>query len=122
MKRHIYPILLVAVVCIVGATALWKTYSQPAMPVAVGTVSVATRAGGISSAEVATHNSGASCWTSISGSVYDLTAWITRHPGGRGAILRLCGVDGTAAFQAQHGGQGRPERELATFKIGTLAR
>jgi hypothetical protein len=36
------------------------------------------------------------------------------------AILSLCGKDGTVAFNAQHGGQGRPETELASFKIGTL--
>lgn len=71
--------------------------------------------------QVAEHNSAASCYTAINGSVYDLTPFITQHPGGRAAILSLCGVDGTSAFEAQHGGQRRPERELATLRIGTLA-
>lgn len=71
-------------------------------------------------AQVATHNSATSCYTAINGSVYDVTPFIRQHPGGMGAILSLCGRDGTSAFEGQHGGQGRPAAELATFKIGTL--
>lgn len=70
--------------------------------------------------EVASHNSVASCWTTINGGVYDLTAWIDRHPGGKEAILGLCGKDGSAAFDGQHGGQKRPAKELAGFQIGSL--
>jgi len=71
-------------------------------------------------AQVATHNSKASCYTVIRGSVYDLTSWISKHPGGQQAIISLCGVDGTTAFDAQHGGQPRQENVLASFKIGVL--
>jgi len=71
--------------------------------------------------QVAAHNSAASCYSAISGSVYDLTPFIGRHPGGAAAIKSLCGVDGTAAFTGQHGGQGRPVSELASLKIGVLA-
>lgn len=73
------------------------------------------------SAQVATHNSASSCWTIIRGGVYDLTVWIGQHPGGERAILGLCGTDGTAAFDRQHGGSGRPEDTLTSFKIGVVA-
>lgn len=69
---------------------------------------------------VAQHNTAQSCYTIVNGVVYDLTSWIKQHPGGSGAILRMCGVDGTAGFMNQHGGQGRPEAELAKYQIGTL--
>ncbi|MBP9711504.1 MAG: cytochrome b5 domain-containing protein [Candidatus Pacebacteria bacterium] len=72
-------------------------------------------------AEVATHNTQADCWTTISGSVYNVTSWISEHPGGAKAIIGLCGIDGTAGFTGQHGGQPRPATELAGFKIGALA-
>ena len=72
-------------------------------------------------ADVAIHNSGASCWSAINGGVYDLTSWINQHPGGPQAILSICGKDGSSAFNAQHGGQNRPANELAGFEIGTLA-
>jgi cytochrome b involved in lipid metabolism len=71
-------------------------------------------------ADVAQHPTASSCWSAIDGNVYDLTSWINQHPGGPEAILGICGTDGSAAFNAQHGGQSRPETELATFKIGTL--
>ncbi len=71
-------------------------------------------------AEVAVHKDSKSCWTAINGGVYDVTAWISQHPGGSGPILALCGKDGSSAFDNQHGGQRRPEQELAGFKIGTL--
>ncbi len=70
--------------------------------------------------EVSAHTSAASCWTSINGKVYDLTTWITRHPGGQTAIKQLCGTDGSDEFNGKHGGQPRPESELAGFYIGVL--
>lgn len=71
-------------------------------------------------AQVKTHNSRTSCWTAVYGGVYDVTAWISQHPGGAGAIVAMCGVDGTSSFDAQHGGQSRANAELGSFKIGTL--
>jgi cytochrome b involved in lipid metabolism len=75
------------------------------------------------SAEVATHDTASSCWTSINGNVYDLTAWVRQHPGGEADILSICGKDGTQAFEQQHGRprDTQPQQILATFKIGTLA-
>jgi len=71
-------------------------------------------------ADVATHADASSCWTAINGQVYDLTAWISKHPGGAANILRICGIDGTAGFEQQHGSQTRPEAILGSFKIGVL--
>lgn len=86
------------------------------------TATPATKAPGTyAMADVATHNSGTSCWSAINGDVYDLTSWINQHPGGPQAILIICGKDGSAAFNDQHGGQRRPANELTGFKIGTLA-
>ena len=72
--------------------------------------------------QVATHNSEADCYSAINGNVYDLTAFITKHPGGDRNILRICGIDGSAAFDGQHGGDSKPERILAGFEIGTLVK
>lgn len=71
-------------------------------------------------ADIVTHKDGTSCWITINGGVYDVTSWINQHPGGPEAILSLCGKDGSSAFDNQHGGQMRPEQELAGFKIGVL--
>jgi cytochrome b involved in lipid metabolism len=73
------------------------------------------------SAQVASHNSGASCWGVVSKSVYDLTSYVSSHPGGASAISALCGKDATSAFTGQHGGQSSPTNVLASFKLGTLS-
>ncbi len=71
-------------------------------------------------AEVATHNNPQNCYSAINGSVYDLTAWINKHPGGDRNILRICGIDGSSAFDNQHGGDQRAENILAGFSVGIL--
>ena len=76
---------------------------------------------GYTMAEVRKHANAASCWTVISGNVYDLTKWVNRHPGGRARILSLCGKDGTAAFRAEHGKEKQPNQVLAGYKLGPLA-
>lgn len=66
------------------------------------------------------HNSATSCYSAINGQVYDLTDWVDRHPGGRMAILMICGKDGSALFNSQHGSSHRVANLLAQFQIGTL--
>ncbi len=71
--------------------------------------------------EVAIHSSASDCYTVIEGSVYDLSNFVGKHPGGEEAIMSICGKDGTAAFSNQHGDDRRPNNTLSSLKIGTLA-
>ncbi|CAN2187467.1 Cytochrome b5-like heme/steroid binding domain containing protein [Candidatus Nanopelagicaceae bacterium] len=73
-------------------------------------------------AKVKENNSAASCWSVISGNVYNLTQWINQHPGGPSAIASLCGVDGTASFNAQHRGEGKPTQRLSDYLLGALVK
>ncbi|MGA1532674.1 MAG: cytochrome b5 domain-containing protein, partial [Aquiluna sp.] len=75
---------------------------------------------GYTLAQVSERNSAAECWVAIDGGVYDLTQWIRSHPGGSGAILNLCGKDGTASFTSQHGGQARPSSTLDGYYLAPL--
>jgi len=86
--------------------------SKSAEPVAAGNTMERVKA----------NNSASSCWTVISGNVYDLTRWIGSHPGGSGAIRSLCGTDGTAEFNSQHRGEGTPQARLAGYLLGPLAK
>lgn len=69
-------------------------------------------------AEVSAHNSATSCYSIVNGKVYDLTMWVNLHPGGKQAILSMCGVDGTAKFMGQHHGAQKQMDILARYYIG----
>lgn len=107
-----------------GAEATWASRIAPyeAAPIepAPSTSSGAV-VEGITLTEIATHASRADCWTAVDNTVYDLTGYMQQHPGGAGALANLCGIDGTAAFKAQHGSQQRPVSELASLAIGVYA-
>ncbi len=70
--------------------------------------------------DVAKHSTTSDCWTVVNKNVYNLSSFVYQHPGGVRAISSLCGKDGTETFTNQHGGQSRPENELASLKIGVL--
>ena len=72
-------------------------------------------------AEVNAHGTASDCWTAINATVYNLTAWEGRHPGGQQVITGLCGTDGTAAYRGEHGSQKKPASALIEFAIGTLS-
>lgn len=75
---------------------------------------------GYTMTDVAHHNSASSCWSAINNTIYDLTDWVDHHPGGRAAILMICGKDGSPLFNMQHGGQSRPNAILEKYKLGSL--
>ena len=122
----IATIVMTVLVGHTGAEAVWgRTLStgQPATTsLSEASAAIApTSDGSVTMAEVAQHNSPTDCWSAVNGNAYDLTSWIAAHPGGQGVILGMCGTDASAAFTAQHGGQRKPEQELANFMIGPVS-
>jgi cytochrome b involved in lipid metabolism len=129
--KTIFPILLIVVAGILGWVAFFKPEAPARAPLAEETVLSGSEDVGVVGpadermraypmSEVATHKTPENCWTSIRGNVYDVTAWITQHPGGEQAILKTCGIDATSLFEGKHGGSAGPEAALANFKIGAL--
>lgn len=53
-------------------------------------------------AEVSKHKSEDSCWMVLHGKVYDITAFVPKHPGGRSIILKNAGQDASEAFDSIH--------------------
>ncbi len=128
--------LLIAGILVIGGIA-FITYKQDGAPtteVATSTVATSTQTATSSNsvanelnigviftmADVAAHTSTSSCYTVVEGNVYDLTNWISKHPGGKDAILGLCGKDGTVAFTKQHGSSEKAKKALASFLLGSL--
>jgi cytochrome b involved in lipid metabolism len=79
-----------------------------------------TSTAGLTAAEVAKHTTANDCWSVVGSNVYDLTPYVSSHPGGQSVIKAICGKDGTAAFTAQHGTVGKAANVLAGFKLGAL--
>jgi|TARA_B110000977_G_C11042625_1_gene479393 succinate dehydrogenase/fumarate reductase flavoprotein subunit/predicted heme/steroid binding protein len=52
--------------------------------------------------EIAKHNSSGDVWVVIEGKVYDLTAFLPDHPGGKKAIMLFAGKDATEEFNMLH--------------------
>jgi len=96
------------------------TPTRVVTPSPTPTPTPAATTAGYTMAQVRANNTARSCWTAIDGVVYDLTRWISNHPGGSSAILFLCGTDGTNAFSAQHQNQARPAVRLDSYRLGPL--
>jgi cytochrome b involved in lipid metabolism len=90
--------------------------SAPATPGA--TAPSTTKA--ITLADIGQHAAAASCWAAVGGKVYDLTKWISSHPGGPNRIIGMCGKDATATFQSQHGPSDPAVGILKGYLIGSL--
>ncbi len=121
MKNQ-FVIPVVAVLAIIGiffvSTKFMQTPTQPAsVPPAV------TEQKAYTAEEVAAHNTEADCWMIINNSIYDVTSYLSEHPGGNG-ISVLCGQDATIGF-ATKGDENEPHSEQAqklkeAFLVGTL--
>ncbi|OJJ44154.1 hypothetical protein ASPZODRAFT_135638 [Penicilliopsis zonata CBS 506.65] len=76
-------------------------------------------------AEVAQHNTSESCWVILYGKVYDVTDFLSSHPGGAKIILKLSGKDATEEYDPIHPPgvleeNLRPEALLGTVDENTL--
>lgn len=101
-----------------GAEAAWAgTFEEARTPIA----STQERERPISLQEVARHDTAGDCWSIVEGAVYDLTAFIERHPAGSQAVIEMCGIDATADFMSEHAGPGEPREWLDVFQIGVVA-
>lgn len=74
----------------------------------------------ITLSEVKKHASENDCWMAVDGKVYDVTKFITDHPGGN-VITQGCGKDASALFTKEHGPHVETARAaLPPYEIGTL--
>lgn len=55
----------------------------------------------LTTTEVARHSTISDCWIIISGNVYNVSSYLSQHPGGVGALSPYCGRDGTTAFSTK---------------------
>ena len=113
-----------------GKTNAPSTDANPAAAVQTQQPSTTDTLEKFMASDVAKHATGSDCWTIVNGSVYDITSYVPRHPGGD-EILQACGADGTSLFtqrktaNGESVGSGTPhsstaQNQLSSLKIGTL--
>ena len=64
-----------------------------------------TKAEGISLDALSLHTTESDCWVGYKSKAYDITGFIRQHPGGKDALIRLCGTSDQfeKAFTTKHG-------------------
>jgi hypothetical protein len=75
---------------------------------------------GYTKTDLAKHATESDCWSVVNGVVYDLTSYVSSHPGGSSAISNICGKDATQVFSRQHEGDPSPTNILESFKLGAF--
>ena len=70
--------------------------------------------------QVAQHNTVDSCWVYSHSTVYDITEWLDRHPGGRDILLLSAGRDITDLMTSYHPFTDKPAAILAKYAIGEV--
>ena len=63
--------------------------------------------------EVAKHNTSESRWIAVNGIVYNVTEFITKHPGGTKPFEKYSGTDATEKFQ-------KIEKHLQSYDIASI--
>ena len=104
-----------------GSVAPTDPTAEPTTEPSATPTSPSAQPGTYTATEVAKHSTGTDCWSVVNKNVYDLTPYVSSHPGGSSVIKAICGKDGSAAFSGQHGGAATPTSVLAGFKLGALA-
>lgn len=77
----------------------------------------------LTASEVAKHNQATDCWIIINNSVYQVTEYLTLHPGGASIIIPYCGADATVVYDTKDGRgshSGQANQDLSSLKLGTI--
>jgi cytochrome b involved in lipid metabolism len=69
--------------------------------------------------EVLLHNNENDCWIIINNRVYNITNYLTKHPGGNKILLQCAGKDCTEYFNNINHSQ-KAQKELENYYIGNI--
>lgn len=70
--------------------------------------------------EVLKHNKINDCWIIVQNKVYDITAFVKKHPGGSDILMTRAGENATSFFVTKHGLDKNIIKRLEKFQIGVL--
>jgi len=73
--------------------------------------------------EIAKHNKSSDCWLLVNNKVYNVSSYISAHPGGSGTIIPNCGKESTQLYNTKGGNKphsGNANNMLAAYYVGNL--
>ncbi|KAJ3917614.1 FMN-dependent dehydrogenase-domain-containing protein [Lentinula edodes] len=70
--------------------------------------------------EVSKHRDSRSCWIVIRNEVYDVTEFLSKHPGGPSIILKYAGRDATSAYEPIHPSDAIQQYLSSAQRLGPL--
>lgn len=109
---HTLAVAVLSALLLAGCTAQQDTSSQASPDSSTPNAQPAT----FNLSQVAQHDHKQDCWLAIDGNVYDVTDFVSRHPGGD-AILEGCGTDATQLYETRPMGSGTPHSSRAREKL-----
>jgi uncharacterized protein with FMN-binding domain/predicted heme/steroid binding protein len=110
LNKIAYTALVAFVSAVLTLTATHFLLSSPSGPTAS-----AADLRLIDAKELAEHNNKDSCWKAIDGKVYDLTGYISEHPGDEQLTLAWCGKDASQAWHNKR--PGKPHSPAAAMLL-----
>lgn len=111
MGSRIKPELIIGIISIVILLSLitarivnYKNQTTRVSPLLSPIPSIpSTNTNALTSDTVSKHNNPNDCWIIIENKVYDVTSYLTKHPGGEWRITPFCGKDATQPFLTKDG-------------------
>jgi cytochrome b involved in lipid metabolism len=82
-------------------TPFQNNNQQPATST-TSAINTNNNSGAMTMANVAKHNKKNDCYLAIQNKVYDVSSYISSHPGGKGKIISVCGQEVTGVFASIH--------------------
>lgn len=128
MKTISIALLAIIVISVIGAGSymfingnkLNTNTKQDTIVVPTSTVSDSENQQVYAMTDIASHNTKSDCWLVVEGKVYDVTSFISEHPGGDD-ILKGCGKDATSLFMSEREhAEENAASYLPQFQIGTV--
>lgn len=98
--RRPWSVRLVPLVALIAAAALYETTSERSVVNAESVIHSPQKL--ISAEEVKKHVTPDSCWVAVNGEVWDVTSFLSSHPGGSSSILRVAGTEASKVFNPIH--------------------
>jgi cytochrome b involved in lipid metabolism len=119
MNSKITLAVVLAVLIIGGVVLLGKGKTTTEKETMSAPTTTTAMAKSYTLANVAGHATETDCWMAIEDKVYDATAFVTKHPGGK-AILKGCGKDATILFEQRPDTDKGPHPEQARAQLENL--